>query len=262
MPDKRPSRLRRPWKLPSVEHKYQTIQSVRPEEVKEFFSQHFLEADGTPKTSLPEDGVRRFSLVQRTFKTRKALRNSKDAALFKEEMQSLEGKKILEEMRTSNESQSGSETGSTASSATRDAIEAISLRDEVTRLNTQLKQEREAHTKELARLRAQVRAFELKLNNTHKQMETLVITMEAREKAVQELLAKTRVVEEEGLHENGEGQEETNKTSSSPTSSSTPSSAEDTPLSPPISMPAFPSQANIATSSSIPQLETPLKSSS
>jgi len=194
-------------KLPSVEHKYQTIQSFRPEEVKEFFSQHFLEMESAsaspspPRTSLPsEEGVRRFSLVQRTFKTRKALRNSKDAAMFREELQ-LDPKGQLAEMRKSHESHR-SETPD-------DNLELLSLREEVQRLNAQLTHEREAHTRELARLRAQVRSFESKLAQSYTQMDRLLLTMEAREKSVQELLAKNLPENEKDEVDNGEGQEET-----------------------------------------------------
>jgi len=168
-------------------YKYQTIQSFRPEEVKELLAQHFLDPTVNGRTSAPEDGIRRFSLVRSNFKARRAFRNSKDAATLRGMVDDSEG----------------SQNGSTDDLHTYDRSEGETPQQEVARLRTQLTQERSIHAREMSKMRSQLRAFEAHLAQSVARMGSLLEMIDAREKAVQDLLSNgtrnMKIVDENGV---------------------------------------------------------------
>jgi len=172
----------------SEHHKYQTIQSFRPEEVKELLSQHFLESPVNGRTSAPnEEGVRRFSLVKNNFKVRRAIRNSKDAAMLRGMVDDAEVGKA------SSAPDSNHFLKLDPDEAQRHALNdnsdgELDAAHEIARLRAQLVHERTIYTREMARMRAQLRAFESHLAQTVARMGNLLEMVDSREHAVQELV--------------------------------------------------------------------------
>jgi hypothetical protein len=178
------------YTLPHAEHhKYQTIQSFRPEEVKELLSQHFLDPAANGRTSVPnEDGVRRFSLVKNNFKVRRAIRNSKDAAMLRGMVEEGVDTAKMSSVPEGNHFLIPDEAQKHASSDISDG--ELDAAHEIARLRAQLVHERTIYTREMARMRAQLHAFETHLAQTVVRMGSLLEIVDSREHTVQELLMK------------------------------------------------------------------------
>jgi hypothetical protein len=194
------------YTLPHAEHhKYQTIQSFRPEEVKELLQQHFLDPAANGRTSAPnEEGVRRFSLVKNNFKVRRAIRNSKDAAMLRgmvDEGTTTSSSAPTEPNHFAKLDTAPDEAHRHPLMMDQEEVE-LDAAHEIARLRAQLVHERTIYTREMARMRAQVRAFEAHLAQTVARMGSLLEMVDAREKAVQDLLLKNIDNVEDGDREN------------------------------------------------------------
>jgi len=198
-------------------YKYQTIQSFRPDEVKELLTQHFArirqETQGDQSTKqgglfLSEDGRRRFSLVRSNFRNvrRSVKTNSpetqkrdqeRDRVSFKEDVK-VTGREKSDSVCSRDKSDSvGSRDESQVSGderSPRDIDELSQVAHEleekdklIAQLKEQLTRERAIFTDELNRLREKQKRFKMKMQKQQEKLDSLLVLVETRERAVQQL---------------------------------------------------------------------------
>jgi len=194
-------------------YKYQTIQSFRPDEVKELLNQHFARIrqettggdnsikHGAHPGVFSEDGRRRFSLVRSNFRNaRRSVKlndspetrtrdrvGSKDdlKAVGREKSDSTGSREDIQILQMG----SGNDSPRVAGD-----FEEISLAQEleekdkvIAELKEQLERERVIFSDELNRLREKQKRFKLKMLKQQEKLDSLLVLVETRERAIQQL---------------------------------------------------------------------------